>query len=219
MNLKRKVGPLPLWGWAAIAGAGLGMLYLVKRSKGATGEPATEAVPLSGTTQGPGETGVGGGGEGKIPAPELLPAAPAGPIEGFTTSPTYVAGTFPGEVADVAEGAKALEALGVVGPRPSATSSTAGAAAQARHKATGGNPRAGLKFKPIKFHGQAAHEYPHAVPGGIGKRHNIIVLPIGKKNHAAKGKHAPKAKPTHHPAAHRRPATHHPTKARPKVRR
>jgi hypothetical protein len=209
MDLKRKVGPLPLWGWVVVVGGGIGMIVLIRKSK--SGEKESEPI-LSKTSAGAlPETGAGGGSGSTAGDPEVKTPAEVQPAASPTpaTSPTYEQGGFASEVNDVREGKESIEAL--VGPVVGPTPKPAGKPAVDRHAATGGNPRAGKAFKTVQFRGQTAHQYAHAVAGGVGPHKNIIILPIGKKNHAAKGKHEPahaKTKGKPKPAPHPQPAHH-----------
>lgn len=87
--LKRKVGPLPAWGWGVVfAGALGGFLYLKHKNAGATALPVdttvTSTAPSSNGQFGAGSTGggSGGGSTGSVP-PTATP-----PTDTPTTPPT-----------------------------------------------------------------------------------------------------------------------------------
>jgi hypothetical protein len=210
--LKKKAGPLPVWAWLTLAGGTIGVVLLVKRGKG---KPAGEGeVPqtVGGGAAGPEVSGSGSGGGTAAPGEETKTPSP----DGFVSQPTvgYEAGGFAREANDVREGAEALEALGIVAPRPGASSSPA-AGAGTPATAAAGNPRAGLPFKTTTIHGQQAHEYEHSVPGGVGPGKRFVVIGgPAKRTHAAKGSHAPahargKAAPKHPTRSTHKPAPRH----------
>lgn len=221
MNLKRKVGPLPLWAWVTIGGVGIGAIVLAKKSKAKTaGETEAEPIPSSLASPFGPEAGSGGGGttaasenEAKQPA-EVNPALPQEhtPVSEFLST-----------LSELEAGGFRREAPGTV---QGATGSTVGQVHASRINSQGGNPRKGSSYTDVTYKGQRAHRYGHAVPGGVGPGHNIIVLGhAGKKTHSAKphhgpahvkAKHKPKAK-AHHPTHHtHKPAhpKHHRSKAR-----
>jgi hypothetical protein len=225
MNLKRKVGPLPLWAWIAIAGGSIGAIVLIKKGK----KPATESEPIPSSLASPFGPGVGaegggagggvGAGEGvKTPEPTLQPIVTEGPQRAPVSE-------FLATEHELEEGGWHR------GQAP--TGSQAPATSQALHAANGGhpNPRAGIKFKTTTYRGHRAHEYPHKVPGGVGPGGRFIVVGVGKKTHSAKPKHEPahakdkQRVPAHHPPppTHhngKKPAAHHPpAKRKPAAKR
>lgn len=87
MDLKaeftRKLGPLPVWGWAALAAGGLGIYVLVIRKPSTpttgltgTGAPIDLGAGGSGGAGIPTDTGAGGGG---TPTPTPIPGGSGGP--------------------------------------------------------------------------------------------------------------------------------------------
>lgn len=215
-DLTRKAGPLPVWGWIVLAGGGLGIVLLVKHSKGGApteGEPIPESLVMPGQ----GDTGVGtvgaGGGESKEP---LAGEHTQGQVEPVRLNE--------GSLQSVLSGLSELEAAGyhktVAGEREG--SNAAQTAASLQHS-KGGNPRAGIPFKPGTYKGHAAHIYSRPVTGGVGPGHNVIVVPgPGKKTHAKKGQHQPAHTKAQHPAAaHHAAPKRTPAKAKgaPRLRR
>jgi hypothetical protein len=203
MNLQRKVGPLPLWAWIALGGGTLGVIVLVKKSKGSKASTESEPIPSSlASPFGPEAAGVGGGGSGGLTAPP----------EAKTPEPLTLTATAPIERTPVSEFLQTLAELeggGFTRAGAAPTGSSAPATSAALSAARGGNPRAGKPFKVSTYKGMRAHEYRSAVPGGVGPGHRFVILPVGKKNHAAKPNHAPAhAKDRHHAHAH---APVHPT--------
>ena len=218
-SLTKKVGPLPVWGWALIAGGGLGALILAKRAKAkaATTPEGTEPIPqtLEGALAGTGSAGgAGGGGElgaGGVPGGEAKSnpeASPAPHVEG-TPVEQFLATEHE------------LEAGGWQPPHTSPTGSAAPATSAALSHSKGGSPRAGVPFKAGKYKGLAAHIYAKAVPGGVGPGKNVIVLGgPAKKTHQKAGSHIPKhhhQKVKHKPSKPKKTSVHHHPKRRTAV--
>lgn len=107
-GLTRKVGPLPVWGWAAVAG-GAFVVWTFLRPSGGEGAPLTDGAlgvglggPGGGGSGGYGGSGAGGGsgGAGGVAdavddvASQLPPAlAPGGSSSGTVNTPSFIPGT------------------------------------------------------------------------------------------------------------------------------
>lgn len=193
-GLTRKLGPLPVYAWAGIAGIGLGyLIYRHNKSSGASStataaDPATDSGIVSGDDTG----SAGGAGSPGLPTD----------ASGDTTTGGGVGAGYPDigtEVGDITDLIGSLEAGGLI-PTPGATPPGGQAAAgdstvaKTAHPATkvntqAGNPREGKAYTTVKLaNGLTAHKYA----GG-----KEVVLPGTTKtkgtSHIAPVAHAPAA--------------------------
>lgn len=181
-SLTKKAGPLPVWGWAVLAG-GLGGLYLLHK-RNAAASSTTTTTPAAPVATDSGTVPAGSGG-----APGGLPTGAAGDTTtgtGGTTTAGYPSLTT--EIQDVAGAIGLLQGAGLVAPAGSplpilgdlAAGGAAAAAppggqaaagdstvAQTAHPAAArsvnrqaGNPRAGQSYETRTLpDGRTAHVY------------------------------------------------------------
>lgn len=157
VNLKKKVGPLPLWVWIAAVGAGAVVWYIRKKSAGTATTPTTPdgssavTYPTAGDLTGASGAGgaglpdaVTGGGTYPTPAQEIadvtglaqglgdlyssLPYAPAGSAQQPSTGSTGVS--------DLVQTIKDLQEAGLIAPAQS--QGTAAQASKPRSHVTAG---------------------------------------------------------------------------------
>jgi hypothetical protein len=209
--VKRKLGPLPVWAWALIAGGGIGAFMLYRKAHAAsspgeavpTPELAGQALPLEGGGGGGGAP-VGGAGAtellGAKDEAELLRQELAFATEHSTTVNQSGLGSGISEVKEAVEGLRELglfPAGGGATPTPSSGGSAPGEGNAAVKAATGKGKSFPLsssrgQYRATTYKGHAAHEYSHAVANGVGKLKNIIVLGgPAKAGHAVAGSHLP----------------------------
>lgn len=186
--MDHKIGPLKTYQWALIAGAG-GLLYWYIKRKGEATESAAQptnesfatGLPVGQGTEGSGGSAGGSGAAAEQPAP--LPAQWSGPAE-FPAAPGLGAGQlFATELGEVAEGAAALRASGLIPP------------------AQGVNP--GVGSPEVKWSRNPAVRKLQQRALAKGENPNTVKLPKAKKRrpapHAKQGSH-------HHAASHKQSA-------------
>jgi len=214
-SLSKKLGPLPVWAWALLAGGTVGVVILTKRAKAkapAQGEAVPEHLSIPGIEGAGG--GLGGGVNPEVKTPETAPSNNTSP--GPTTA-TPVSEFLTTEH-ELLEGGWERHS-----PAPAASAAPAVSAALTHAK--GGKPgRGGVPYRSAPFKGHAAHIYARAVPGGVGPGKNVIVLRgPAKVTHAKPGSHAPATHKPHVMAHHtpgkpKPPTKHAPARPRPKAK-
>lgn len=167
MNLKKKIGPLPLWAWVLIVGTTVGLLWY-EHSKNASSsssttsssssvDPATGLTyaqeqqeeqagidPFTGQSYASEQPGYGWGGVGSTDYPG------GGGVTDTSTSPP----SWQQELSDVVGGIQALEQAGLIsapGSSSNGSSSSSGAGAKSTKKKTTETAAGGIKitnFKP-----------------------------------------------------------------------
>lgn len=191
MDLKKKVGPLPLWGWAAVGGV-IG-LYLYEKNKGTSSAAAAPAATDSGTVA-PDTSGLGGGGLPAGTTDPGLPVAGAGSANQVDLTPLQdTLANLSAQISDLASGGQAAVGAnlgGGSGPSGTVSSPPASVTAHPNVKV--------LKTPPLPV-GTAVH----TVGGALAK------ISTGSNSHTlpavAPSSHKPPAKPkkpTTHQAPH-----------------
>lgn len=184
-RLTRKVGPLPVWAWAAVI---LTVGYLIYRRSGGGAAAQTTTAPLSTSTSGTDTGAVSGGGGSGTPSSNLTPDlfghiydANVGTIDALTN-------------AIVNQSALAASSLEAGGP-PGAVSQS-GAASAPTVNAPGGaaTPPA------VKVGGSTAHETQTA-PGSLSWGGKTFTTKAGFDAWATQHKTTTKAELANHPQA------------------
>lgn len=184
--MNEKIGPLKAWQWAAAAAAaGLLYWYIKHKSENETVAQPTNENFATGNPVGQGTEGTGGsanGGGAPVEQPAPLPAVP-NTVES-TTAPGLGAGQlFATELGEVAEGAAALRASGLIPP------------------SEGSNPGHGNPV--VKWSRNPAVRKLQQKALAKGENPNTVKLPKARKRrpspHAKQGAH-------HHAASHKQQA-------------
>lgn len=199
-SLKKKVGPLPLYGWLIIGGGTLGIIFLWSKSKATAKKTALtpeqeaneakrqqleeivqglENAASAGTNTPSAETGRA--------APEPAPSA-SGPAIAPVETPAPATTAAPAVSSKSKVPARAAVRKPEYGKRNMNIETLSG--------------KRGPEYRTGKYKGLPAHIYDAAVKGGVGPHKNIIVLNATKKTHAAPGKHEPAAAKDHTPTRH-----------------
>lgn len=207
-GLTKQVGPMKVWQWAAIGGATIALVLLIKSRKGGAAgpevNPEAEEKLLGALRQGSGGGGgeLGGGSGGAVSAPLPGETGPAGaPGE---VGAQGVAGESPG--AGI-EGRLSTLEQEVTQNHPQATTHTTAPAKTNSNLVR--NPANGEQFRVVHKGGKTYHEYP-------GRTGNKKLVQIGGKPqaHAHASKPAKRPKPT---PIHKRVAVHHPAAKKAKA--
>lgn len=170
-GLTRKLGPMPVWAWAGIAGLGLGFLLYRSRARGDQATTSTGAPVATDSGSVPGYGGSAG-------TPAGLPGNTAGDLTSGTGDATYPGyPTIGQEIEDVVGLVDALRGGGLLdigrdtptppgglatdgGSTVTATAHPAAARSKVKVNQQKGSPREGKAFKTVKLpNGMTAHVY------------------------------------------------------------
>lgn len=204
--MNKKLGPLPTWAWALIAGGGIGAILLIRHLKATKteGEPTPElaAQMAPGVSEAQGGGGSGGGSVGSLESEVAKQSAQAELLRqeiNFLTEHPPGAGQSQGILGngfqEIREAKEGLEQLGLI-PAASQTNSTPSSEAKGPSKGVAAFPlQSGRgEYREGTYKGHAAHIYSKPVKNGVGPGRNIIVIGgPGKRTHGVKGSHAPAA--------------------------